>query len=97
MTLTTRKTPAYGLWEACGRREDGGLVEALGRTPERAQRFAAVRAADWSKCDGCGRVNVRPAEAAVSRRAYRGRVLCACCQNGSGPDADLEREAVYEL
>lgn len=94
MTLTIEKTRAYGLYRAAGVRPDGGQVEALGVTPEAAAGFAAVRARDWERCDGCSRVVLRPGEAKVSRRAFRGLALCPCCQNTtSDPSKDLEREA----
>lgn len=83
MTLTTRKTPAYGMWEATGTRDDGGLVQALGLTPERAEAFARVRAETWLQCGGCGKVACRPMEARISRRAYHGAVLCASCRSSS--------------
>lgn len=93
MTIqSVEKTRAYGRYRAVGVRADGGTVEGWGSTAAAAEKRARARAAEWARCQGCNRVTVPPAEAAVARRACRGQVLCAFCRQeaAGGPDPVTE-------
>jgi hypothetical protein len=75
--LGTRPGGAYGLWQAVLTLPDGTELVGGGSTEQEAAYRARVQAR--VPCDGCGRPTLG-SEAAVSRRAYRGEVLCHYCR-----------------